>query len=312
MNIIQLRSLCEIVDNGLKMSSAAETMYRAQTSISRQVRDLETELGIEIFVRSRNKVLGITEEGEAILKIARRIVGDAQSIKRACEDFRDADRGDFVIATTHTQARYVLPDIVEAYVRQYPRVRLSLRQGTPSQCVELVAAGQAHIAVCAAETVPDDLVRIICRKLDRVLLTPALHPLLNEKKLRLKTLAEYPLITYEQGYSSRSIVEQTFAKQRLTPHIVLGAMDADVCKAYVARGLGLAILAAVTYEPAVDHRLRHIDVSHLFPPSYLSVVVRRHSYLSTYMMNFVARLAPHMNVDQIDLAINGKPESASA
>lgn len=306
MNLIQLRSLCEIVDHGLHISEAATAAYRSQPSISRQVKELESELGFEIFVRRKNRILAITPQGEKVVEIARRMVGDAQSIRRLGNDYLGSDEGEFVIATTHTQARYVLPDVIDKFIKRHPMVRLSLRQGTPSQCEELVRLGHADLALCAALKISDELGRIRCFRLDRSVFTLPRHPLLRAKPLTLETLAKYPLITYERGYSGRDIVDRTFAEQGLQPRIVLSAVDADVCKVYVARGLGIAIFATITYERVRDKHIRCTDVSHLFEPSYLDILARRQAYLQSYMIDFIQMLCPHMSRETIKLALGGK------
>jgi len=306
MNLRQLRSLCEVVDRGLKISDAAQALFRSQPSISRQIQELEAELGIAIFRRKRNRVLELTPQGVEVLAIARRIVNDVDNLGRLGAELAAVEQGEFVIATTHTQARYTLPDVVERFQRSYPRVRLSLRQGTPAQCCELVLRRQADIAICT-ETAErsTDLVQIPCFLLNRSVVVPRRHPLLRVKPLSLEALARYPVITYDEGFSGRWIVNQAFADRDLKPTVVLSAIDADVSKTYVEKGLGIAILATVAFDGRRDGRLARIDARHLFAPSRLNVVARPDVYLRGYMLEFVRLFAPHLRKGEVERRLAG-------
>jgi len=306
MNLRQLRSLCEVVDRGLKISDAAQALFRSQPSISRQIQELEVELGVEIFRRKRNRVLEITPQGREVLTIARRIVNDVDNLGRLGEELAAVAQGDFVIATTHTQARYTLPDVVERFQRAYPLVRLSLRQGTPAQCCELVLRRQADIAICTETTErAADLVQMPCYLLNRSVVVPKRHPLLRVKPLTLEAIARYPVITYDEGFSGRWIVNQAFADRDLKPTVVLSAIDADVSKTYVEKGLGIAILATVAFDSARDRNLARIDARHLFAPSRLNVVARPDVYLRGYMLEFVRLFAPRLRKAQIERRLAG-------
>lgn len=306
MNLRQLKSLCEIVDHGLKISGAAEAMYRSQPSISRHIQDLEKELGVDLFYRRRNRIIELTPQGREILAIARRIVQDTENIRRASEEHGEEVTGEFSIATTHTQARYSLPRVIHAFTRRHPRVRLKLRQGTPAQCGELVARGRADIAICTETAeLPDDLNVIPCYHIQRSVVTRPGHPLLKVKPLTLAAIAEYPIITYDEGFSARSIVDRAFDDAGLAPTVVLSAIDADVSKAYVEEGMGIAILATIAYDRKRDANLRCLNAHTLFTPSVLSVVVRRNSYLRGYMLEFIELFAPHVKRGDIDTALAG-------
>ncbi|MCC6534406.1 MAG: CysB family HTH-type transcriptional regulator [Burkholderiales bacterium] len=312
MNLRQLRSLCEIVDRGLKMSDAAHAVFRSQPSVSRQIHELEVELGVSIFRRKRNRVLELTAQGREVLAIARRIVNDVENLGRLGKEFAQADAGDFAVATTHTQARYTLPDVVERFQHAYPKVRLSLRQGTPAQCCELVQRRQADLAICT-ETAGayDGLVQIPCYRLNRSVVAPKGHPLLRARPLTLDAVARYPVITYDEGFSGRGIVDQSFADQALKPNVVLSAIDADVSKTYVEKGLGIAILATVAFDPKRDRGLRRMDARHLFAPSRLNIVLRRDVYLRGFMLEFMRLFAPALRKLDIDksIAAPGPPVS---
>jgi LysR family cys regulon transcriptional activator len=305
-----LKTLCEIVDRGLKISDAAQATYRSQSSVTRQVQLLERELGFELFVRARNKLLSVTLQGEEILCIARRMLQDAENMRRIGRNVAQDKEGDFTIATTHTQARYVLPPVIRQFIEKYPNVKLSFRQGNPGQCCDLVALGKVDLAICADPIdVPNELVQIPCFRMYRSVITPPKHPLLRVKPLTLDALARYPLITYGEPVSGQWIVNKTFADRGLSPRIVLSAVDADVSKAYVGMGLGIAIFVSVAFDSKQDAHLRCIDARHLFKPSYLNLVVRRHRHLRTYMFDFMQIFAPKLERADIEEALFRKNAS---
>lgn len=304
MNLRQLQSLCEIVDRGLRITDAADVTNRSQTSVTRQIQQLERELGFELFLRRRNKILGVTPQGQEIVTIARRILQETKNMRRIADNLQNDDAGDFTIATTHTQARYIMPQVIKRFIEKYPRVRLSLRQGTPKECCELVALGKSDLAFCSdPREVPDELVEIPCYNSQRCVVTPLRHPLTRVKPLTLEALAQYPLITYHEGFSSRRVVDRAFSDKGLSPRVVLQAADIDVSKVYVAMGLGIAIFSKVAYDPATDVNLHRIDASHLFKPTRLNLLVRRHSHLRSYMHDFVHMFAPKLTRAVIEEAV---------
>jgi LysR family cys regulon transcriptional activator len=281
MNLQQLRSLCEIVDRGLRISDAAKAVYRSQPSVTRQLQELEGELGFAIFVRSRNKILAVTPQGREVVSMT--------------------------IATTHTQARYSLPGIIRRFIEKYPKVKLTLLQGTPSRCCELVTLGQADLAICSeAIEHSHNLTGLSCYRLTRCVVTPARHPLTRAKTLTLEALASHPLITCDEAFAGRQIVDRTFAARGLKPNIVLSAVDADVSKIYVRMGLGIAIFASIVYDATQDKDLRAIDARHLFPDNTLNIFMRRRSYLRSYMFDLISMFAPHVKRDRIHEALLGQ------
>jgi len=305
MNLRQLRSLCEVVDRGLKISTAADALHRSQPSITRQMQELEQELGVDIFVRNRNRLLDLTPLGRDVLALARRVVSDTESIQKLADDRARANQGEFAVATTHTQARYVLPRVVAGFMAKFPHVKLTLLQGEPTHCCELVASGQADIAICTNIEGVKGVVNIPCYKLDRCVITPPRHPLLSVKPLTLEAIARYPVITYSESFAGGSVVSRTFAEAGLKPQIVLSAVDSDVSKAYVEMGLGVAILGTPAYNPKYDTKLRCIDARHLFVASHINVAVRAQSYLRGYMLAFIGMFAPHIRKADIDSALLG-------
>jgi LysR family cys regulon transcriptional activator len=306
VNLRQLITLCEVVDQGLKLSAAAQVLHRSQPSITRQIQELERELGATIFVRKKNRILELTPQGREILASARRVIRELQNIRSASDDLAESAQGEFTVATTHTQARYTLPRVIRSFKGEYPNVQLSLRQATPVQCCELVARGAVDIAICTeTKDALEDVIGIPCYRLNRSVVVPPRHPLLKVKPLTLEAIVRYPVITYDEGFSGRWILDRAFSRRGLKPNVVLSAIDADVSKAYVEMGLGIAILATVAFDPKRDVHLRTIDASHLFGPSTLGVFVRRNSYLRTYMLSFIGMFAPTLPRSAIEKALTG-------
>jgi LysR family cys regulon transcriptional activator len=295
MNLRQLRALAEVVNQGLRISTAADALHTSQPGVSRQILELEEELGVDIFVRKSNRLVGITEPGEALIQVAQRILRDVDTMRSIATDYSSKDTGHLTIATTHTHACYTLPQFIQRFSTAYPRVGLKLKQGTPAQCCEAVALADADIAI-VTETAEsfDSLVTLPAYKLARCLVTPAGHPLLKGKSLTLRRIANYPIITYDSSFSSRRIVDKAFAKQDLQLNIVLSAIDADVSKKYVSLGLGVALLPTIAFDPATDKDLRARSVDHLFERGQINVCVRKNSYLREYVYAFIALFAPHL------------------
>jgi LysR family cys regulon transcriptional activator len=307
MKLQQLRYICEVVRHNLNLSNAAEALFTSQPGISKQVRSLEEELGVDIFVRHGKRVVAVTEPGKAILEIAQRMLKDAENLRQVGEEFTEEDNGRLTIATTHTQARYALPHVIQRFTKRYPGVRLSLRQGSPTQISELVTSGEADIAI-ATEAIElyEDLVMLPCYEWNRCVLVPPGHPLLKAKKLTLEAMAGFPIITYDFAFTGRSRINQAFAEKGLTPNVVLTAIDADVIKTYVELGLGIGIVAMMAYDPKRDTHLRAMDASHLFEPSTTRIGIRKNSYLRGYTYEFIEMFAPHLTRKVVDDAMHTK------
>lgn len=295
MNFQQLRYLNEIARRGLKISDAAEALYTSQPGISKQIKLLEEELGIEIFVRNGKRITAITEPGKAVLDIAQRMLHDADNLKQVGQEFRSQDSGSLTIATTHTQARYALPPVVKQFIKRYPKVKLNLHQGNPTQIAQQVLDGEADIAI-ATESLAlyDELVTLPCYEWHHCVIVPPRHPLLEEKKLTLEKIAQYPIITYDFAFSGRGKINAAFQARKLTPNIVLTAIDADVIKTYVELGLGIGILAQMAFIPERDKHLRMIETGNLFQPSTTRIAIRRNEYLRGYAYHFIELFAPHL------------------
>jgi LysR family cys regulon transcriptional activator len=296
MKLQQLRYVIEIVRSGNHLSAAAEALSTSQPGVSRQIQQLEAELGFDIFVRTRNRIIGLTEPGRKVYESAQQIATEVAALKSLKEEITAGDRGTLIVGTTHTQARYVLPTVVRNFVKMYPDVSLSLKQGHPEYACELVDAGEADLAI-TTETIREfpRLVKLQCAELNRCVVAKAGHPILSAKEpLTLEAIAEYPVITYDSHYSGRWKVMRAFKAAGLSPKIILSAIDADVCKTYVEIGLGIAILSSVTFDPARDLGLGIRDAKHLFEPSPINISLRANTYLRPFLLDFISAVAPHL------------------
>jgi LysR family cys regulon transcriptional activator len=304
LKLQQLRYVWEVHRHGNHISAAADALHTSQPGISKQIQLLEGELGFEIFERRRNRIVGLTEPGREVLAIAQRMLADADALKSVREDFAARDGGRLILATTHTQARYVLPRVIETFVRRWPNVRLGLRQGNPTQVCDLVEAGDADIAV-GTETTREfpNLVMLPCFQLSRSVIAKAGHPLLAARRLTLKEIAKYPIITYDPAFSGRWKVMNAFRQAGIETNVIFGAMDADVSKTYVELGLGIAILTTVAFDPTHDLNLRARDASHLFEPSTTFVTLRPKGYLRRYVYDFISLLAPALTPERVRAAL---------
>jgi LysR family cys regulon transcriptional activator len=310
MKLQQLRYLTEVVRRGLNVSEAASALHTSQPGVSKQIRALEEELGVQVFVRHGKRLVSITEPGKAVVAIAERILSEAQNLRRAGEEFANDQVGKLTIAATHTQARYALPNAVAAFKRRYPRVELVLQQGNPTQICEQVLAGDADMGV-ATEMIEDygDLVSLPVYQWNRCVVVPPRHPLLKAKPLTLERLAEHPIVTYDFAFANRSLVQKAFEGRGLAPHVVLSAQDSDVIKTYVELGLGVGILAKMAFDPERDRSLRAIDASHLFESSTTRLGIKRNAYLRRYAYEFIELFAPHLPRAVVERTVMGQEGS---
>lgn len=305
MNFQQLRAVRETTRSGFNLTDVAEVLHTSQPGISRQIRELEDELGIEIFVRAGKRLTQLTPPGEALLPIVERLLIEADNLKRVGEDFTAQNAGRLSIAATHSQARYALPTVVRDFRQLYPQVSLHLHQGSPKQIAEMLLSGEADIGV-ATELLASypSLVALPCYRWTHSVMVPSGHPLLDEP-LTLEALARYPLITYELGYTGRSHIDQAFAGAGLTPDVVLSAMDADVIKTYVELGMGVGIVASIAFDPERDRHLRAIDARHLFEVNLTRLAIRRGTWLRGYVYAFIESFAPTLTRAFIERALAG-------
>lgn len=313
MRLKQLRYICEVFRHGNHISAAAEALHTSQPGVSKQIQMIESELGFEIFLRKRNRIVGLSEPGREAVAIAQRVLSEVNNLRNLGDDFNARGGGNLTIATTHTMARYVLPRVIEKFIKQHPAVRLRLRQGNPEQVCELVDSGEADIAVGADTTLPfPSLAAIPCFPLSRSVVAKVGHPILRVKNLTLEEIAKYPIITYDPAYSGRWKVMDAFKKARIEPNVIFGAVDADVIKTYVELGLGIAILTTITYEKTHDPGLRARDASHLFEPSTTYIRLRLNTYLRKFVFDFIKLIAPHVTEDVVRSALRKGVERASA
>ncbi len=304
MKLHQLRYLHEVVRQGLNITSAAEALFTSQPGISKQIQLFEEELGLQIFQRNGKRLTGVTEPGAQILALANKVIRDIDNIKRVGEEFSDVETGTLTIATTHTQARYKLPAAVKEFMSLYPKVKLNIHQGNPSQVVEQVVNGDADIGI-ATESISEveGLLCLPCYQWNRCVVVPPGHPLLTDGALTLEKLAKYPLITYDFGITGGTLVSNTFSNAGLSPNVVLTAIDADVIKTYVSLGLGVGLLANMAYDAERDTHLVRLDVSHLFPDSTTYVGVRKDAFLRGYMYGFIELIAPQFDRAAVNAAL---------
>ena len=308
MNLQQLRYLNEIVRRGLNISEAAAALYTSQPGISKQIKLLELELGIEIFVRNGKRIVALTDAGKTVLEIAQRILHESDNLKQVGQEFQEQDSGVLILATTHTQARYVLPPVVKQFMKRYPKVKLGLHQGNPTQIAEQVLNREADIAIATESlSLYEGLVTLPCFDWHHCVVVPPHHPLLEVKRLTLAKLAEYPIITYDYAFSGRSKIDEAFAAAQIEPNIALTAIDADVIKTYVELGLGIGILAELAFIPDRDRHLRMIEAKHLFKANTTRIAVRKNEYLRGYTYDFIELFAPHLNRDTVTSAMHLSP-----
>jgi LysR family cys regulon transcriptional activator len=293
MNFQQLRSVRETVRRRFNLTEVAKNLYTSQPGVSRQIRELEDELGVDIFERAGKRLTGLTPPGQALLPIVDRLLLEADNLRRAGEEFTASGDGCLRIAATHSQARYALPPAVRDFRALFPRVKLQMHQGTPQQVAEMLLRGEADVGV-ATEALADfdDLVTLPCYRWTHSVVVPEGHPLLELAELDLAALAAYPIITYEQGYTGRAHIDSGFAKAQLEPDIVLTAMDADVIKTYVELGMGVGIVASIAVDPERDRHLRVIDARHLFAVNLTRLAVRRGAWLRGYAFRFIETFVP--------------------
>lgn len=311
MTLKQLKFLLGIVDNGLNISAAAERLFTSQPGISKQLKLLEDELGAPLFVRKGKALVDITPTGEQVIERARVILREAENIKTVARNLAQEETGTLSIATTHTQARYVLPDVVSAFRERYPQVNLELHQGTSEQIAELMASEPIDFAIATgSQSLFPGLVLLPCYRWDRIVLAPKDHPVAGlDHALTLADLAQHPLVTYVFSATGESSFRAAFSEQQLEPQVVFTARDADIIKTYVRMGMGVGVLASMAYECSDADDLAAIDAVDLFPRVTTWLGVRRDRVLRTYMRDFIRLFAPHLNTERIERAVRADAQS---
>lgn len=306
MNLQQLRYVLEVARHKLSVSEAAEVLFTSQPGVSKQIRLLEEELGVEIFVRHGKRLTAITEPGHEVLRIAERMLREADNLRQIGQDFQNESSGRLVVATTHTQARYALPPVIGEFMRRYPKVQLHIHQGNPRQICEQVLAGEADIAI-ATEAAADlqDMVLLPCKQWNRSVIARKGHPILRESPLTLEAIARFPIITYDAAFAGRSLINKAFLARGLKPNIVLTAIDSDVIKTYVNMDLGVGIIANMAFDPLMDRELSAMDASHLFESSTTRIGLPRNTWLRGYAYAFIEMFAPQLTRHVVDSALAG-------
>ena len=305
MNFQQLRSLREATRRGYNLTEVAAMMHTSQPGVSRQIRELEDELGVEIFIRAGKRLTGLTPPGETLLPLVERLLLEADNLRRVGQDYADSAQGRLSIAATHSQARYALPHAVRDFRALFPDVTLHLHQGSPRQVADMLLSGEADIGVATeALSSHEALVTLSCYRWTHSIVLPHGHPLLAlQAPVSLEQLAQYPIITYEQGYTGRSHIDQAFARAGLVPEIVLTAMDADVIKTYVELGMGVGIVASIAFDPDRDRHLQALDARHLFALNVTRLGLRKGVWLRGYAYRFIEAFAPTLTMEVVERAL---------
>ena len=303
MKLQQLRYIWEVAQHDLNVSATAQSLFTSQPGISKQIRLLEDELGVQIFARSGKHLTHITKAGEVIVKAAGDILRRAEGIRQMAQEFSDASRGTLTLATTHTQARYALPSVIAAFIEKYPEVTLHMQQGTPMQIAEMAAAGSVDFAIATeAMELFSELVMLPCYRWNRCILVPKAHPLCQVSSLTLADVAAHPIVTYVFGFTGRSKLDDAFAQAGLQPHVVFTAADADVIKTYVRLGLGIGIVAHMAHDPAREPDLVALDACHLFEPSLTRIGLRKGGFLRGFMYDFIELFASDLTRERVNRA----------
>jgi LysR family cys regulon transcriptional activator len=304
MNFQQLRSIRETARCGYNLTEVANVLFTSQPGVSRQIRELEEELGVDIFERNGKRLTGLTDPGRGILQIIDRLLLEAENLQRASQEYAGQEIGTLAVATTHTQARYMLPKVVQMFRKEFPKVRIALQQSTPEHIAEWVVSGKADIGI-ATEGLSqfEDLVSFPCYRWHHSVVVPDGHPLLDKKLITLADLAQYSLITYDLGFTGRGHIDDAFKQADITTDIVLTAMDSDVIQQYVLLNLGVGIVASMALQQNGSNGLKVIDASHLFAQNVTRLAVRRGAYLRQYTYDFIQQFAPELTRADIDEAM---------
>lgn len=293
MNFQQLRIIRETVRQNYNLTEVGNALFTSQSGVSKHIKDLEDELGIELFVRKGKRLLGLTDPGKELVTIVERLLLDAKNIKQLAAQYSGRDEGQLTIATTHTQARYALPRVVAEFRKAFPKVHLALHQGSPAEILSLLLEGKADIGI-ATEALEgqSELATFSFYSWHHAVIVPAGHPLERMQPLTLQAIAEYPLITYHEGFTGRARIDQAFAAASLDPDIVMSALDADVIKTYIELDLGVGIIASGAFDAARDSGLRLLKSDHLFPSNVTRIAVRRGHYLRGFAYKFIELCSP--------------------
>jgi len=310
MNLHQFRFVREAVRQNFNLTTAAKALFTSQPGVSKAIIELEDELGVEIFRRHGKRIRSLTEPGKRILSSVERILDEVETLRRVGKDFASQDQGNFVIATTHTQARYALPKVITEFTKRFPKVRVSIQQGSPGQIAELLIHDRADIAI-ATEGIANmpGVLALPGFQWQHVLMVPLSHPLLNQATVTLEEIAKYPIITYDKAFAGRSKIDAAFAQRSLSPDIILEAIDADVIKTYVEVGMGVGIVAGMAYDADKDRNLKVIPVGRLFGNNVTHLGVKQGAYLRSFVYTFIELFSPTLTKKIVEQAMNSGSET---
>jgi len=302
MKLQQLRCIYEVVQNQFNISRAAESIHTSQPGVSKQIQLLEEEIGVKLFQRNGKRLSGLSEPGIRVYESIVEIMREVKNINNVSDEYERKDSGSFTIATTHTQARYKLPVVVESFVKKYPKINLNIHQGDPAQVTEQILNGEADVGI-ATESISlnDKIFCIPCYSWNRCLVMPKDHPLLRVKDINLNHLATYPMITYDYAFTGSTIVSKVFKEANIQPNIMLTAIDADVIKTYVSLNLGVGLIAEMAFDENKDKNLVSRDVSHLFPTSTTYIGIRQDTFIRGFTFDFIKMFTPHMEENELKI-----------
>ena len=304
MKLRQFQYVVEVARNGMNVTAAADKLFTSQPGVSSQIKRLEEELGVIIFERSGKHINGLTPEGALLSERFEAILDQVDNVKRLADDFSHPDSGLLSIATTHTQARYVLPPVINEFRNRYPKVQLQINQGTPEQIASLTDSGDADIGIATeALELFDNLILLPCYRWNRCLMVPKGHPLVDEPVLSLEAIAQHPIITYTFGVADRSVINRAFSEQKLNLNVVITAADAEVIKEYVRNGLGIGICARMAYDKRQDSDITVLDAGNLFDSSITSLAIRKNAVIREYAYEFIQLFAEHLNKGVVNQAL---------
>jgi len=314
MNLQQFRFVRETIRRDYNLTEAARSLFTSQPGVSKAILEFEDELGVQIFERHGKRIKGLTKPGKAVAQVVERIMQEIDNLKKVSDEFARRDEGSLVIACTHTQARYVLPKVIPSFRQHFPKVHLSLAEGSPPQLAQMVLSGQADLAVATESlALTPGLETMPCYIWEHSVVVKPDHPLveLSFKKdfeLTLEHLASSPIVTYDKAFSGRLSIDRAFEAQSIRPDVVLEAIDADVIKTYVDVGLGIGIIAGMAYEPARDGHLVSLPAGHLFGQQTTKVALKAGVFLRDYVYTFISMLNPELDAERVRSLIENKQE----
>jgi LysR family cys regulon transcriptional activator len=305
MNFQQLRIVRETVRRNFNLTEVGNALFTSQSGVSKHIKDFEDELGLELFVRKGKRLLDLTEPGKELLPIVERMLLDAKNIKLLADQVSNQDQGQLTIATTHTQARYALPKVITQFKERFPKVHLALHQGSPEEIAQMLNNGSADLGIAteAIDKVPG-LVTFPYYSWHHAVIVPKGHPLEKFDDVTLENIVDFPIVTYHEGFTGRKSIDEAFARQNLTPDIVMSALDADVIKTYVELGLGIGIIASMAYQKDRDTTLTLLNNANLFASNTTRIAIRRGHFLRGFAYEFIELCSTELNEEKVKSALN--------